>query len=62
MQNDYLNNKKFYSENNDNYKKVNINKLLNKLKIKKKKNIKENWIFAGLIISVISITGIVIIF
>ena len=72
MQNDYLNNKKFYSENNDNYakpkiqhifnsKKVDVNKLLNRVKIEKKEDIKKNWILAGLIISVVSIIGIVII-
>jgi hypothetical protein len=69
--NDYLNNKKdfFTKKTNDNKitrqlklspkSKVDINKLLNRVKIEKKKKRKENLVIIGLVGCAITIIGII---
>ena len=71
MINDYLNNKKdfFKKKTNDNKitrqlklspkSKVDINKLLNRVKVEKKKKRKENLVIIGLVGSAITIIGII---
>ena len=71
MINDYLNNKKdfFTKKTNDNKitrqlklspkSKVDINKLLNRVKIEKKKKRKENLVIIGLVGCAITIIGII---
>ena len=71
MINDYLNNKKdfFTKKTNDNKitrqlklspkSKVDINKLLNRVKVEKKKKRKENLVIIGLVGCVITIIGII---
>jgi hypothetical protein len=74
MQNDYLNNKKNYSSNiikkhplqcQYSYSQrpinVSINTLLNRIKIDEKNRKKENLIFFGFVVLVISITGIFVV-
>ena len=39
--------------------KININDLLDKVRAKKNKEKKENYMFLGLVVSVIAITGII---
>ena len=71
MQNDYLTNKKNYNSNKLNHKEyfaknrndtksknVNINKLLNEVKINKKNKKKESWILFGLATLIIGVMGI----
>ena len=69
MQNDYLNNKKRFNQNLSkslskevkNFTKINyvdINKLLNRVKTNEQKFKKNNLIKLGLVITVISLTGI----
>jgi len=71
MQNDYLSNKKHYNVNNHNKyhsqnydtlksKNVDINKLLNGVKINEKNIKKENWILFGLATLILLVTGIFI--
>jgi hypothetical protein len=74
MQNDYLNNKKKYSIKNldekksqvqfkiNNKTKVDINKLLNRVKIEQKNKKKENLAIIGLVCSAIFVIGIISIF
>jgi len=69
--NDYLNNKKdfFKKKTNDNKitrqlklspkSKVDINKLLNRVKVEKKKKRKENLVIIGLVGCAITIIGII---
>ena len=69
--NDYLNNKKefFTKKSNDNEvtkqlklspkSKVDINKLLNRVKVEKKKKKKENLVIIGLVGCAITIIGII---
>ena len=71
MINDYLNNKKdfFKKKTNDNKitrqlklspkSKVDLNKLLNRVKVEKKKKRKENLVIIGLVGCVITIIGII---
>ena len=71
MINDYLNNKKdfFKKKTNDNKitrqlklspkSKVDINKLLNRVKVEKKKKRKENLVIIGLVGCAITIIGII---
>ena len=71
MQNDYLSNKKKYISNIEfkNYqkknqypiehKKVDINNLLNRIKLDQKKKIKDNFIYMGLISFIIVTTAFV---
>tara|TARA_B110001450_G_scaffold211903_1_gene203671 strand:- start:266 stop:490 length:225 start_codon:yes stop_codon:yes gene_type:complete len=69
MQNDYLNNKKRFNQNLSkslskevkNFTKINyvdINKLLNRVKTNEQKFKQNNLIKLGLVITVISLTGI----
>jgi len=71
MQNDYLSNKKNYNINNRNKyhsqkydtsksKSVDINKLLNNVKVNEKNKIKENCIIFSLAMLILSVTGIFI--
>lgn len=74
MQNDYLNNKKKYLIKNleekkpqvqstiNTKKKVDINKLLNRVRIEKKNKKKENLVIVGLVSFVICVIGIISIF
>ena len=65
MSGERLTAKEFNNPSNPNYfikvkkSKVNINDLLNKIRVAKNKEKRENYIFLGLICTVLAVTGII---
>ena len=53
------NTSKVYSSTKSEKSKVNINNLLYKVRAEKNKERKENYIFLGLVIGVLAVTGII---
>ena len=47
------------SYSNSNVKRVNINNLLRNIRDEKSKEKKENYVFLGLVVSVLAVTGII---